>query len=136
MLDQVRMSLAPSVSEMIVATGNVFTRKNAVHEAIRGKDPDQVWPAREFLCHSSAHVPDASPIVFTLKRSFTGLRFPPRLGNVWIADETSATSMPSKRLSCAAAIKIKGRFTDMLPLTPGSFSFSREAIADTARKMR
>ena len=136
MLEHVRIKLAPSVREMIAATGMVFTRKNAAHEAMSGSDPDQVWPARECRCHSSAQLPAASPMVFTLKRSFTALSRVPGFGKVCTAEETSATSILSNRVSCAAAIKMNGRFTDMFPLIPGSFSFSREADAETTSRTR
>ena len=136
MLIHVRVKLAPSVREMIVATGKVFNRKNAAQEAMSGSDPDQGRPARECLCHKSAQPPAANPIVFTLKRSFTALSWVPGLGKVCTAEETSATSMLSNSVSCAAAIRMKGRFTDMFPLIPGSFSFSREAAAETTSRTR
>src|SRR6185503_5392915 len=105
MLIHVRVKLAPSVREMIVATGKVFNRKNDAQEAMSGSDPDQGRPARECLCHKSAQPPAANPIVFTLKRSFTALSWVPGLGKVCTAEETSATSMLSNSVSCAAAIR-------------------------------
>src|SRR5581483_6477501 len=117
---------------MMVATGNVLIRKKALQDTIRGKDPDQVWPASDCQCHSNAHTPEASTIVFTLKRSLTGLSLLPAFGKVCAAEETSAINIPSSRLSSAAAIRINGRFTDMFPLMPGKFSFMREATAETA----
>ena len=68
-----------------------------------------------------------------------GLILPPSRGRLCTAAESIASTTASKVLKVTAARRMNGKFTDMLPVKPGSFSFSREAgtaIANIARNGR
>src|SRR5581483_5148654 len=53
---------------------------------------------------------------------------------LWINTAVPATIRASKLFNCLNAIKMNGRFTDMLPFSPGNLTLSRdETAAATAR---
>src|SRR5215469_10079714 len=69
-----------------------------------------------------------------LNRSCTQLNFLGACGRHCTSVERQPTASASAALIWATATRMNGRFTDMLPVTPGSFTFSRAATQAMSRK--
>src|ERR1051326_5858342 len=77
----------------------------------------------------------ASVIVLQLNAACTRLSFLP-LGRHWMNVLTKPTASASAVFICAAATRMKGKFTDIVPVTPGSLFLSLAATQATNRKTK
>src|SRR5579864_481982 len=74
----------------------------------------------------------ANAIMLMLNVICCRLTFVPLRGQHCTAVETQATITASTPLKLATAVSRNGRLTDMLPFTPGSFTFIRDVTAARA----
>jgi hypothetical protein len=65
----------------------------------------------------------AIAMVLTLNNTCTGLNLAPALGRHCTKVEVQAMISASAGLNWACAIRMNGRLTDILPISPGSFKF-------------
>src|SRR5215831_4419815 len=78
----------------------------------------------------------AKDIMLMLNVICCGLNFAPFRGQHCTAVETHVMSTASAALRLTAAVSRNGKFTDMLPLMPGNFTFIREVAAANPRTAR
>jgi len=74
----------------------------------------------------------ANAIMPRLKNICCGLNFAPFRGQHCTVVEMQVITTASAALRFTAAVSRNGRFIDMLPLTPGSFTFNRDVAAASA----
>ena len=74
--------------------------------------------------------------MLTLNAICCGLNFAFFRGQHCTAVETQVITTASAALRFTTAVSRNGRFTDMLPLIPGSFTFIRDVTAASTRTAR
>jgi hypothetical protein len=116
------------VREITIATGTVLP-KNKVLLASASKTwlEGRTAPKPEW-CNTNQVRATAMAMLQKLNSTLTGITFWP-LGRLWMTVELHAITSTSGKLNQAAEIRMKGKFTDIVPVRPGNFSFSREAMS-------
>src|SRR4051794_5504170 len=118
----------PSVSATIPATAAVCPRNNAVDAKSRLNTPcnEVVELGIQFACPSRLAIAVAKAIMLRLNVICCRLTFVFLRGQHCRTVEAHVIRTASAALRLTMALNRNGKFTDMLPLMPGSLTFIRE----------
>src|SRR5271156_2558793 len=133
MLSQTRRMAVPSASLMMPATGAVCpTRNAAVAEAsVSGSEAQADLPSQPAFQIKLAMLA-ANAIMLTLNSICSARNLLPDFGQHCTTVDRQAMETASSALRFTTAISRKGRFTDIVPSTPGSLIFIFEVAAASA----
>src|SRR5271154_4036447 len=142
MLSQTRRMAVPSASLMMPATGAVCPTKNAaVAEAsMSGSEAQAELPQAELPSQPAFQIKlamlAANAIMLTLNSICSARNLLPDFGQHCTTVDRQAMETASSALRFTTAISRKGRFTDIVPSTPGSLIFIFEVAAASASMAR